>query len=1566
MFIFISDQTLSTSNYSNCQIQSTQLQGLKFQTVFFRLFPIYIFIESDLDTIIITSQNRLNIFQLSTLNYLGTQDYGIYYFQEITNYYPLSNALYVQQQAYAWFQLFELWTPLFTNLYSNSFRSYKSRFIFDQESNTALYLNYNSNHLEVISSQNNQILHQFKFNQSLSVTQYFVQLYKLSESIILAITSDTELVIYDFIQNQQIKQVSSSFKCIMFSNYSSDIFCLEKNNILKKFDQTSLNFVTMANQANIQIEVSEFHALSQQVIAFISFNGQMVLLNPQTLQVSDIISSLQQVDKIQQVGHNKNTLIIAESASIYAYNLQSNKLIGNLPIPCQKDIMHLYLDLFAFILYNDLILVNLNSQSSKIVETFMNLDYPQIYQVNLIAQNQLQKTPYQIQLKCYSDSNLFNITHFIETSSQTSDTLINFVQSPSIFNNIFQHNDLQNRASSQQLNLKKYIIQMSLQYSKLEQIQIFNDDIFTQQTAIEYQFNIQMDKLKMKGIANLTDSSFVQKQFCVLSFQTIILQISTNESNFVLNQYNNLKSLKFNDVDFVFDKNSKSNLLISNLNTLILDYININDQEINGLYDTIINLTINKGNLFQITKSNIVQLFNLNATQVKSNSQSQRILHFTPFQKQRIIQDAQQNEISSLLNFQGCYNTSLQDLQFDHFNEITFLQSNHFAVSDQFQYYSNLISIEKATLKQIQFSLQKNPIFSITSLNAQMKYINFTNINSLSNLITLNIQNQMNILNSLFTNTNILDGSVIMLTQGKLQLVSSSFINITSTGQGGGIAIQNSKQTLIENCQFQNCISLNDGGAIYSSQQTKGNLTILRSNFIENQSIQGSGGAAFLQELSGINITKSNFTKNQALNKNGGAISFISSYLLQFTENTFSFNEAVIGGSIYHDNNNSTLLNKTNFLQNQIIFQLNKAYFYGQNIGSDPKYIGITNQPDLGSLKIAQEYFIDNIASGNHLDQQKLYLNFIDEENNPLNFLGPDTQYNRKKFQFMVDPNNSQIIIQEGINARLNNNIGMFELNFQSFYKESQNQTIFIISNYFLQKVPLSIPLYLHFRNCIVGEIIQESSQYIACNQCVQGRYSLKIPDMQKDVNKLQCVSCPEQAQSCQGSEINLNDGYWRESNLTDQIYTCLLDGCSFQNPKSKAGCLTGYIGPLCNSCDSKQSVWGEQHGLKNKKCSPCSEQLSQISYVCFFILFYVFYITISQQKIMVSQIKILSISSQFGIFNQHLVSNSLNLFGDPTTMTVSSFDCLFKISDKYPLWLNRILTQLFSILFICLLTLTMLLISLILSYQKREKAYKQFPTTAKMTLIFFYIFYQPSISKVLIQGLICIKIGSKYYLTSDYSQECYDYYHLLYSLVIIVPLIIIFCFLIPYFLFSKLKYLQKKDQQDRLIYSKVGSVMTYGFLYIGYKKEKKIIQNLEGLELQSYISSTNVLFNQINIQKDGESKNQNLLPLFSPQKQKLIKEVNSQQSQECFNNQIGEIKERQEITSNLKPSINTNDRDIQAVQSPNQLENSNHSGLIFENELNYVQIGQNFIFDNMITANKFQQTKLDKKVNAE
>ncbi|EAS02475.2 transmembrane protein, putative (macronuclear) [Tetrahymena thermophila SB210] len=710
--------------------------------------------------------------------------------------------------------------------------------------------------------------------------------------------------------------------------------------------------------------------------------------------------------------------------------------------------------------------------------------------------------------------------------------------------------------------------------------------------------------------------------------------------------------------------------------------------------------------------------------------------------------------------------------------------------------------------------------------------------------------------------------------------------------QGGAIQLQNTKTVEIKYSLFKNCLALGSGGAIYSFQsKQKATFEIFMTQFIENQSIQDSGGALYFLQQTGINITQSNFTSNSALQSNGGAICFQSSSLIDFQTTNFSLNQADIGGSIYYSATSSDLLKKQILSKNKIYFEKNQASFYGQNIGSIPFWLGISEKPSQQYLKIVNKYKISNISSGNYLDQP-LYLNFIDEEGNPFNFLGTSSLNSvRNDFSLQLYfQNNSQIIIQQGINAQLNETIGLFQLNFQSIYKLSQTQEIYILSNQIQQDKYLQLALELQYRDCIKGETISEKDQFIQCNQCVQGRYSLKIPNMQKDANNLQCISCPQQASFCQGSQIILRDGYWRENDSTDQIYSCKLNSCSFGNKNSKNGCLEGYVGPLCNSCDSKISVWEYQYGLKDQNCYICNEWIQQYFYFSIYFAVYFVYIAYSHHKIIktkilkykliifkkidlfitsksssqgkdfsllfkifINYLQILSCIMQFNITIPSFFNLSLNIFGDPIQLTVTSFDCLFKMSDKYPVWLNRIVTQVVSIIAIYFLINLSLVIITVKGSNDKKRAIAKIPKFLTMTFIFVYVFYQPSLSKLLIQGIFCTQIGTKYYLISDYSQQCYTYYHKLYSFSIIIPLIVFWCFLIPTYIFFKLKSFQQIDHHQNIKGEKIDNLLTFGILYDGYKTKflyweifkifhKFILMSITNLNISQYTQVSIIL----------------------------------------------------------------------------------------------------------------------------
>ncbi|KAL4509026.1 hypothetical protein ABPG73_006412 [Tetrahymena malaccensis] len=1430
------------------------------------------------------------------------------------------------------------------NLYSNIYQIQNTSFIIVSTAlNATQVLFKGSNQNSLITTQSNQIV---LYSSSNLISQYV-----FNQNNLFLPDINIQLSSYQLADQAEVIAVFSSKG--MFIDLTSNIYLnisLSSSQVRIQSDtqligQRQLLLKTSADQ---QFAV-KFIIVTQQYLNIVNYMNCTLQSTPlQGIQFQQI--SGRNYPAFIILDRDLDTVVVISQNRLNIFQYSTAQYLGS------KDYSLIYQDIFLVTLYQGMHLIELNKNQSKLLEYFSNFLNPRVFQIQFAYLDQQNQILSEIKLRCYSDSNMFDISYPLSSNNiQTDQMLATFIQSPYLINNINQHSDLQSRIRNQNLKLAKYQILMNIQSSNLIEIQKFYD-VFTQDTIIEYQFSTSQDQ---KGIANVINNNFVLPLFYQLSFQTISLQLALNQTNFALNPYSNLVTVKFSIVDLIFNSSSNSQFLINNLNLLILDLVTIQDQIIDGLFsnikifnvttvlivnmrieniqllnqplftfqsvnnitfqnltlqgvslnsnlfqfiecqniqiqDTTINqLKIKSGNFIQIIKNDQIQIFNFNVSQAYLVAQLQRMvkLEEEEEQQQRNLQSSI-IELSSIINLKGCQNVIIYNVNLDNIQDVSFVQINHYSIGYQLQYFSNQISIANINVQQFNSSKHGNYIISITSVNANLTNFIFGNITSSNNLINLNVQLQVLIQDSQFQEINLLSGSVFSMQQGQLDLSQSQFRNINCSGlpcalyvisadlvfienskfnnlnnaqnnqtknnqitnyKGGAVKILNTNSTIIKSSLFSDCSSLQEGGAIYIQQQQQGTLVIQMSNFTDNESKLNSGGALYLSELSQVSIVQNTFLKNVAIHQKGGSLYLDNCTLQLFQENSFIDNTADIGGAIYYYKTDNFLLSSNMLLENQNFFSKNKGIFYGKNIGSFPFWIGISENTSINSLSIVEEFSINSIASGNYLERP-LYINFIDEENNPLNFLGSDTLSDRSQFFFQLYfQNNSQIIIQEGIYPQLNKSIGLFVLNFQSIYKVSQNQTIYLTSNEFQTGSYLSIPIKLNFRDCQVGEIIQEKDQFIQCNQCVQGRYSLKVPNMNKDINQLQCFSCPGEAYFCQGSEIKLKDGYWRENNQTDQIYKCILESCSYDNAKSKYGCLPGFMGPLCNSCDSKQSIWNAQYGFKNNYCYVCKSGLQNFGFLCFFILFYFFYIFYSQQNIINNQIKniklkifkqigllitsklsssgndmslqfkifihylqILSCLLQFGVFSSNILAIPLNLFGDPISLTVYSLDCLINIDDKYPIWLHRIIAQIFSILIISLLSVIFILIISLRQYKNQKEAFRKLPQKSKMIQIYIYIFYQPSISKILIQSLICTKIGENYYLLSDFSQQCYDYYHRIYSLTITIPLIIIWCFLIPLKLYFKLKSIQKLDQMSQ----KVVNLLTYGIIYNGYKNK--------------------------------------------------------------------------------------------------------------------------------------------------
>ena len=95
------------------------------------------------------------------------------------------------------------------------------------------------------------------------------------------------------------------------------------------------------------------------------------------------------------------------------------------------------------------------------------------------------------------------------------------------------------------------------------------------------------------------------------------------------------------------------------------------------------------------------------------------------------------------------------------------------------------------------------------------------------------------------------------------------------------------------------------------------------------------------------------------------------------------------------------------------------------------------------------------------------------------------------------------------------------------------------------------------------------------------------------------------------GNKIVLNEGYWRSSNKTDVIYTCLskksCQGGFVENETLPVICKDGHTGPLCSVCifdETRKFMWSGVDG-----CNKCPNMIFNYFKVFALLIVYVIYV---------------------------------------------------------------------------------------------------------------------------------------------------------------------------------------------------------------------------------------------------------------------------------------------------------------------------------------------------------------------
>ncbi|KAL4432514.1 hypothetical protein ABPG74_013368 [Tetrahymena malaccensis] len=568
------------------------------------------------------------------------------------------------------------------------------------------------------------------------------------------------------------------------------------------------------------------------------------------------------------------------------------------------------------------------------------------------------------------------------------------------------------------------------------------------------------------------------------------------------------------------------------------------------------------------------------------------------------------NSVNSVLQFQGITQTQNKDLKFPQqlIDQVQNLQSQAIIQSRN----SNIL-IQKSSFSNL-YNLpnQISPLF-INSTNSDL---NLTNViiqssNFSQSLINFDL-GQINIQKSQFVNISKVEKSRLLQDQ-QSNLVSQNYSMLILQNSN----MQISDQTLFENIScYSNCygssinlinstFQINEtrfihsiaeaGGAIFIQGLTSNKNTINNSSFLNNQAMKDGGALyihAFKEDTFQLNIISSIFKDNQCNEGQGGAIMIKSDsnnstqQSIYINNSFFSENQAQIGGAIQN-------LGIHPFIDSSNIIKNNIANLYGSDISSYPTSLFLQNQAELKDNGSFQKIILNDFKSGGNLPNFIFQLRdgsnkTVIQQNNQI--LSAQVQVSSKtqnSTQYYVR-GNSQINIDQAKHIFNFSNLQLIGIPKSSSVIQFTSDSIKIYNNYTNQyDSNYTFDVYVNFRNCQTGEIINKYNNFQECQTCENGKYSLDYTS---------CYPCPNGAQ-CSNGIINLESGFWREEEFSPDIFECInrKENC-VQSSFGNSVCVTGNIGPLCEECDIYGKFWGESYTRQSKyQCTKCKSIKSDL-----------------------------------------------------------------------------------------------------------------------------------------------------------------------------------------------------------------------------------------------------------------------------------------------------------------------------------------------------------------------------------
>ncbi|EAS07718.2 transmembrane protein, putative (macronuclear) [Tetrahymena thermophila SB210] len=930
-----------------------------------------------------------------------------------------------------------------------------------------------------------------------------------------------------------------------------------------------------------------------------------------------------------------------------------------------------------------------------------------------------------------------------------------------------------------------------------------------------------------------------------------IIKLNQNSQNFILQNISLSNQTLSQNTQLLF--NQKNNIILSGFNISNLSLISgnrlleVQNQQINSKYY-----------LFNFTNCQNLVISNMIIDNLKINTLNQSLIYSMKTAQITIRNLTVQNSMfNSLIDIFQSTNIIFQNI-------LIYNCSN--SLKQQNTYFIQLIGIISQQISN--FTAQNNRDLQLLLTD---KSYNLQNQGTVVLSIDALTFDGGNIFNNTFPST--IDK---INTQNILIAIKTTSVNISNLNyqsNEGNIQFLTNTVIQINKSKFQNNQGVL-GGSLYAQDIVQG-FQIYNSVFYQNK-VSGSGGSIYLNNIN------------------------------QFTIDSYSSitnSSASIGGAIRIINLDVNLWKK--YLLN-CLMQYNFAEIYGNNIGTLPQVFQVQQ---LDPLTETQNYIkiyegiLNNIQKSINFSNQQsgglfqLKIQLLDDDRRPLSV--NQTKYKNNIYEQTVMQELNSYFIQVEINQNATSQTkenSFIELKGQSLIGIKQYDEItkmFSFESLTLTSLPLvsissvsiqfnfnslgysvNVPTLVSFRPCKQGEILASSQTQIdsesinqsyitliSCQECTQGMYSLSDPQVDysqylqnndiKIINSQVCKQCPNFVSNCFGNQMTLEDGYWRSNNQTDEILQC-----NFMNPDicseqvdSINGCIEGYLGPICEKCDTIGQVWGKRYSqsFQQFQCQECSNEFYQktiisVSVIVVFLYLYMsiflfmgrytyeslcYYFrflkllpfskscTLDESsyyiKVLINYLQLSSLLFTFYMkFIPSFLSSIPSAAGSPSSKLVISTQCLFS-SDMYKNYgEERIMIVGQSLL--PFLTFLLFLILLAVMNKLKLKGVGNYHKYTMFNIVF--LFFQPDCLSFFTKALSCRKIGDQKFQIINILINCDDESYIKFSNSFVLPNLLFWVFA-P---LVQLYYLRKDKGKNNENFDKCILKYKYGFFYVEFK----------------------------------------------------------------------------------------------------------------------------------------------------